>query len=679
MIAVWIWFLAFGAMNGLADGDAGQAGALLRYGVGGRALGMGRVYSAVSEDASSVVLNPAGLVGAKRMEFTSMYSNLYYDSRLAQFGWVLPRPFESLKNPMLRFLLGPSASCGFNWVGLSMTGFEQRSDMGERLGNFNFSENAFLFAWAREEAGQWGLFRYGINVKSVNQNYPGMSIISPTETDGGKRDWSWGMDLGVSFQPIHAPLLRVFSLKYLVPLRMGFVVQNAVQPNWNTTSAEDRFPRFLRGGFSYRLVLRDWIPASWNSVLRWVGRGQIQTAVDWEWNRGSSTGIYFGMEGMIPVSRTGMVFYPRIGSNNQTDGTSLGIGFALPFTSSAQVQMDYAYGFHPYLSNDSRFFLTVKMGKDRGVGFFKKQLEKAYAKQKTEHGWLLRQVAEYPVPDAHLAAQQLSMLEDDSVLIRRYFDLIGGINLANSLFRDAIELMKQSKLERAKEKAIDAVKEFTPLFNQRDKVPLSDRDLMNYGESLILAGRHSDAVLVLQTVVQPTIRSHFLSAVGNQYLRQWDNSLVSYKNAVNEGAETARESMSETALNPQSMVGLSYLGIGELLIQKRDYSEALKWLNRLIQEFPDSLDFNYPRYPVFPDQNIVDDAQFLKGFCHLRLKEYNESVVSMLEIGRFYSRYDYGQITEKMETQFIEILEKQDWQTFGNIAEGLYVEYVETH
>ena len=68
----------------------GQAGTFLRYGVGGRALGMGGAFVAVADDASGIYWNPAGLVGAKRIELSSMYTNLYYDSRFAFLGVVLP-------------------------------------------------------------------------------------------------------------------------------------------------------------------------------------------------------------------------------------------------------------------------------------------------------------------------------------------------------------------------------------------------------------------------------------------------------------------------------------------------------------------------------------------------------------------------------------------------------------
>ncbi|MCK4461671.1 MAG: hypothetical protein KAW46_07685, partial [candidate division Zixibacteria bacterium] len=44
------------------DGDAGQAGEFLRYGVSVRSLGMGRAYVGAAADAAGLYYNSAGLV-----------------------------------------------------------------------------------------------------------------------------------------------------------------------------------------------------------------------------------------------------------------------------------------------------------------------------------------------------------------------------------------------------------------------------------------------------------------------------------------------------------------------------------------------------------------------------------------------------------------------------------------
>ncbi len=659
----------------LAEDDGGQAGAFLRYGVGGRALGMGRAYVAATADANSVVLNPADMPQVGRMELASMYTNLFFDSRYAYTGFVIPRPVESVRNPLMRYFIGPNAAVGFGWIGLGMEGFEQRNATGEWLGRFGYSDDAVYMAWAREETGSWGLFRYGLNVKGVHQNIPGLVGWDEALENADSNPWSTGMDAGLSFQPIHMPVLRIFSLRYLVPLRIGFTVQNLVQPEWKTAAAADTFPRVFRGGFSYRWVLRDWIPPSWNALRNLIGNGQILTALDWEWMRDRSTGTFFGMEGIFPISDKGILLNPRFGINSMKEGPSAGAGFSMPFSKSVRMQVDYAYGFHPDLPHDSRFSLTLSIGRSRDAEFFKKQADKQDMAEGSRRAWLLKLVAGYPATDSHIAARRLASMEKDSVHVRRYYDLIGGIELANCLFRDAKFLLDRADLKESREKAMDAVREFTALFNQREDNPLSDADIMNYGEALIIAGRPADAVLVLEEVSEPVLRSHYLTGVAEKTLGKWDQAIVSFKNAVNTGAETARDQMSESALNPQNMVALSYLGIGSSLIEKRSFQEAGNWMDRLIHEFPDSLAADYPRYPVFSDHNIVDDAQMLKGVCRISMKDYEEGIVSLLETARFYSRFEYGQWVVQNASTLVTILEQKDWNAAISLAEDLWNRY----
>ncbi|HEX9933794.1 MAG TPA: hypothetical protein VGB38_01255, partial [bacterium] len=484
----WIGLSAFFTQTLFADGERGQAGAFLRYGIGGRTLGMGRTYAASTEDANSTGLNPAGLVGAKRLEITSMYSNLFYDSRYAHVGIVVPRPFEATKLGILRYLFGPNTAFGLSWIGLGMVGFEQRSSSGERVGEFGLNEDALLLAWAREETGSWGLLRYGLAFKGVHQGYPGLAEVSELDLSSISRSWTWGMDAGLSFQPIHAPILDVVSLRYLVPLRLGFVVKNVARPSWKTASAEDRFPRTFRTGLSYRWILKDWIPVSWTAIRYLTGNAQLLTAFDWEWmqdhsNRTVYQGSFFGIEGFIPLSENAICVCPRFGFHDRKDGPSVGIGVLLPFSKLASMQMDYAYGFHPYLPNDSRFFLTLRVGPDKGVGYFKRQAQKSVEQGRSERVWLLKTIAAYPETDAHLAARSLAAMENDSAHIRRYYNLIGGIDLANCLFVDAKNLLRQDKTKEAQQKASDAVREYNALYNQREENPLSDTDITNYGET----------------------------------------------------------------------------------------------------------------------------------------------------------------------------------------------------
>src|SRR3990172_7768172 len=58
-----IWLVLFANITALysQEGNAGQAGEFLRWGVGAKALGMGRAFSSIADDASALYWNPAGM------------------------------------------------------------------------------------------------------------------------------------------------------------------------------------------------------------------------------------------------------------------------------------------------------------------------------------------------------------------------------------------------------------------------------------------------------------------------------------------------------------------------------------------------------------------------------------------------------------------------------------------
>ena len=647
-----------------AQEDGGQAGSFLRYGVGGRALGMGRAFVSVADDASGVYWNPAGILGIKRLELASMYSDMNFDNRFTHFGVVLPRLGKNIKDRVGRYLIGDASALGFGWIGLSSTGYEQRTRTGEHLGDFGISEHAFLLAWAHEEVGSWGILRYGINFKFVNQNFSGLQSSSSTQVNWENRDWSGGMDLGFTFQPFHAPLFRILPLRYLLPLRFGLVVQNIVQPSWRATEERrDSFPKVLRCGISYRLIMRDWIPGSWDA-----GNSQILISFDSEFYKESSSGYYFGMEGFFPISRSGFVFSPRAGFNNRTEGTSLGVGFAMPFTKSAMLKIDYVYGFHPDLPEDSRFFLTLQMGNETGPAYFLENSREQELDESEIRDNLLRVLSEYPNDYIFDAVDALVVI-DDSSKARRYYDLSSGMGRAGWLFHEARSLMREGKIDKARNKAEDAVRVYLPIFVQPDYL-MNEDQVLDYGESLIIAGHIEDAITVLETIEAPTLRTYFLLGTCRKALDDWDSAIEVFGNAV-------RRYREEQDLN--SMVYLSFMGLGEALIRKEQYESALTTLNVVLKNQTHRLDPDYPRYPSYWDGYILDDAQFLSGLCTLLMNRSEEGVNELLKTQRLFPNLEYGRFVEEKADELIEALDSSNWAKIDTLAVQFLEYYFERH
>ncbi len=659
-------WVCFSALPAFAEGDGGQAGLFLRYGVGGRALGMGRAFVAVSDDASGVYWNPAGIVSAGRTEISTMYSNLYYDSQFAHFGFVLPRPSETVKNRIARFLAGPASAIGFNWVGLGMSGFEQRTATGQLIGDFGIGENGFLLGWAHESVGLWGILQYGLNFKLVNQNFSGLASISDQDFGEIHRDWSGGMDLGFTFQPIHTPVLKVVALKYLLPLKVGVSFQNVIRPHWSGDAERDKFPTTIRAGLSYRFHMKDWLPSSWD-LTKPLKDVSFLLAVDKEYISDLSSGTYVGVEGYWPLFGD-VLFQPRFGVNNQTENFCAGAGLSIPFTSVATLRLDYAIADHPYLQSDSRFFMTVSLGSMKKSSYFKKLSRRPENTANQTQDDLLRMLALYPNDDVTYAVGMLSESADTSHA-RRYYELTGGLGRADYLLADTRQLLKENKIGKARKRAVQAAEEYTPLFMQPDN-PMKDADLIDFGEALIFAGHGEDAIPVLEEVENQNLRTEFLLATAKRQSGDLEGALELFQQAVRRY---------ESEQDYMSMVSLSFFQIGEILLDKQQYESARLTFDVLLKNHTRALDPDYPRVEIFKDDYCLDDAQFLSGLAELFNQQYEEGVSDVMQTLRFYPDLEYGKAVSDQVPALLSAMSTQDWKELETITHELYYAYQQAH
>jgi tetratricopeptide (TPR) repeat protein len=64
-----------------------------------------------------------------------------------------------------------------------------------------------------------------------------------------------------------------------------------------------------------------------------------------------------------------------------------------------------------------------------------------------------------------------------------------------------------------------------------------------------------------------------------------------------------------------SMLNLSVLGLADCLYNEGQNDAAIAILLPLIEGCNMPLDSDYPRYPIFADGNIADDALYIMGQC----------------------------------------------------------------
>lgn len=147
-ISVFLFAQLLFAGNLTAQGSAGQAGEFLRFGVGARALGLGRAFTSVADDASSPYWNPAGLSALSRSggSFMFMYLPLREGASFNYLAGGIPlRLFfvgSTTTNPVLTVIQDLNVGIGFLWH--SLGDFQSYNDDGQDVGSLgSISQSAW--------------------------------------------------------------------------------------------------------------------------------------------------------------------------------------------------------------------------------------------------------------------------------------------------------------------------------------------------------------------------------------------------------------------------------------------------------------------------------------------------------------------------------------------------------
>jgi len=184
-------------------------------------------------------------------------------------------------------------------------------------------------------------------------------------------------------------------------------------------------------------------------------------------------------------------------------------------------------------------------------------------------------------------------------------------------------------------------------------------------------------------VAKPSVRLYYLLGICKKALGDWDGAIEMFDNVIKKPEEEQ---------NLHSMVCLSFLGLGEALVAKEQYQSALTTLNVLLKRYPYNLDPEYPRYPIFKDNYISDDAQFLVGLSlmmeadsmmkvnsTLGIKLMESGIASLMKTQRFYPKLEYGQFVDANGENLIELLYNKDWRQLSVVLRRFLKEYYKNH
>lgn len=202
----------------------GEPGGFMQWGAGGRSLGMGRAYIAISDDASATYWNPAGLTQLNQKELMGLQATLFEDTSFSFFAYAHP----TKKYGTWGLSLTRLQSSGFEKVKVTFdpTSSPDNPDVLsiEKLGDFTVSQQALTVAYGKQVTNKISM---GFSLNKIDNTVDTFSQ---------------------SFMGINASALMKLRDNY----RVGLGIRNAVTQA--PVDSDDRLPLIIRIGNAYSLL-----------------------------------------------------------------------------------------------------------------------------------------------------------------------------------------------------------------------------------------------------------------------------------------------------------------------------------------------------------------------------------------------------------------------------------------
>jgi len=272
--------------------------------IGARPLALGETFTAIADDGNAVYWNPAGLPTLKRIEFNSMYANLY--------------GIKGLKNLYLSFVypLTPRYVLGMSWFNFGFG--DEELEYYRNKANLSFGARVFK-----------NLF-LGANVKYVNTD---------ARLDGyseGKA-YGFGFDVGGVYS---LPLTKSF-IDHINLAVMAHDIGGTAITYSDVKTSENILPQNLRFGFA--IYPQDEIS------LKWLTLSDALIAFDFD------DRFHVGAEGWLFENLALRSGFQKDLHTDESPTYSIGASIKFPYIS---MKLDYAYIIPPTLSATHLFSLS---------------------------------------------------------------------------------------------------------------------------------------------------------------------------------------------------------------------------------------------------------------------------------------------------------------------------------
>jgi len=166
---------------------ADEGASFLKIGVGARGVGVGAAQTALTDDASAIYWNPAGLAGLGKTEIAAHHAELFADTRYDYLALARPTRFGTV-------------GAGFGY--LSQGSLEGRDENRQQTGSFTASDSVFGLALGRPISRSVSA---GLSLKGIQSKIAGESAITAA------------LDAGVMWKSHDAPVTLGAALQNLGP------------------------------------------------------------------------------------------------------------------------------------------------------------------------------------------------------------------------------------------------------------------------------------------------------------------------------------------------------------------------------------------------------------------------------------------------------------------------------
>ena len=233
--AIHMLFAVLALVPAAAFAQDGGTVSPFSLGVGSRAIGLGRAYVSIADDASALYWNPAALRNVQQAQFQAMYMSLYGDFTGA--GYL----YAGFAYPTLN-----AGTFGAAFLSLG-SDFDAYDEFSRPTGEGTYSESEIIVSYAFEAHSKWLLGRMatGASVKVSRITVDPFSSTAP------------GADLGFRWLPDFAPHLSV-----------GVNLQDIVGAEHKLDLATDQTDRTILLGMGWTQVFDN------GSALRLVAQAE---------------------------------------------------------------------------------------------------------------------------------------------------------------------------------------------------------------------------------------------------------------------------------------------------------------------------------------------------------------------------------------------------------------------